>query len=267
MTAVSVSGSPHWDGLAPPGQDELPSSDGDVMETEFHDAQNSLLKDALSDAWRDRTDFVIAGNMFVYFSATQVRNNDFRGPDVFVVLGVDSTPRKSWVAWEEGGRLPDVVIEVTSESTERVDRGEKMRIYSQIWRTPAYFIFDPETERLDGFALDPTRREYVPLMPDERGDLAAAPLGLKLGLRPTNYRQHLQRRFLRWIDAEGAPLPTAQERADEQRDRLELERARADEERARADKERARADEERARADAALERVKELERKLAERSR
>jgi Uma2 family endonuclease len=140
-----------------PGQNELPSDDGEPMETGFHDAQDALLKDTLLDAWRNRRDFFVAGNMFVYFSERQVRNNDFRGPDVFVVLDVDGRGRKSWVAWEEGGRLPDVVIEVTSESTAHLDRGEKMQIYAQIWRTPAYFVFDPETEQLEGFTLDSAR--------------------------------------------------------------------------------------------------------------
>jgi Uma2 family endonuclease len=207
-----------------PGQNELPSDDGEPMETGFHDAQDALLKDTLLDAWRNRRDFFVAGNMFVYFSERQVRNNDFRGPDVFVVLDVDGRGRKSWVAWEEGGRLPDVVIEVTSESTAHLDRGEKMQIYAQIWRTPAYFVFDPETEQLEGFTLDSARRSYVPLAADERGDLPVAPLGLKLGLRPTRYRNYDQR-FVRWLDLDGTPLPTAQERADAAERRLaELER-------------------------------------------
>jgi Uma2 family endonuclease len=214
-------------GKALPGQNELPSEDGEPMETGFHDAQDALLKDTLIDAWNDRRDFFVGGNMFVYFSERQLRNSDFRGPDVFVVLDVERKGRKSWVAWEEQGRLPDVVIEVTSDSTRHVDRGEKMRIYSRIWRTPAYFIFDPDTERLEGYALDAARREYVPLEPDERGDLPVHPLGLKLGLRPTRYRDYEQL-FVRWIDGRGDPLPTPQERAERERERAEQERQRAE---------------------------------------
>lgn len=224
-----------WGGKAMPGQDELPFEDGEPMESLFHDAQDALLKDTLIDAWAERRDFLVAGNMFVYFSAHQVRSNDFRGPDVFVVLDVDSRKeRKSWVAWEEGGRLPDVVIEVTSASTAHVDRGEKMRIYSQIWRTSAYFIFDPDTELLEGFKRDDTGRQYTPLRADGNGDFDVAVLGLKLGLRQTAYR-HLERRFVRWLDSTGRVLPTAQERADAERARANTERARADAERARAD--------------------------------
>jgi len=217
-----------WDGKAMPGQNELPYSDGEPMETLFHDAQDALLKDTLLDAYPGR-DFVVAGNCSVYFSAHQVKNNDFRGPDVMVVLDVDSSKeRKSWVAWEEGGRLPDVVIEVTSESTAHVDRGEKMQIYSEIWHTSAYFIFDPDTERLEGYKLDDTGRRYIPILADDHGDFEVAALGLKLGLRQTAYRR-LERRFVRWLSASGEPLPTAQERAQAAQAQAEAERARADE--------------------------------------
>jgi len=153
---------------------------------------------------------------------------------VFVVLDVEAKARKSWVAWEEGGRLPDVVIEVTSESTAHVDRGEKMRIYSQIWHTGAYFIFDPDTEVLEGYRLDETGRRYVKLEPDERGDFDVAALELKLGLRHTSYRLH-ERRFVRWIGKDGEPLPLASERADAERQRADAERQRADTERQRVE--------------------------------
>jgi Uma2 family endonuclease len=230
-----------WGGKAMPGQDELPCEDGEPMETQFHDAQDALLKDTLIEAWADRRDVFVGGNMFVYFSEQQIRSNDFRGPDVFVVLDVPQKERKSWVAWEEGGRLPDVVIEVTSDSTAHVDRGEKMRIYSQIWRTSAYFIFDPETEQLEGYRLDHTGRRYEPIEPDARGDLEVAALGLKLGLRETAHRFH-QRRFVRWIDADGAPLPSGAERAEAEKQRAEAEKRRADAEKQRAEAERQRAE-------------------------
>jgi Uma2 family endonuclease len=213
----------------PPGQNELPYDDGEPMETPFHDAQDALLKDTLLDAWSTRRDVFVAGNMFVYFSELQVRSNDFRGPDVIVVLDVDGAKeRKSWVAWEEGGRLPDVVIEVTSESTAHIDRGEKMLIYSQIWRTSNYFIFDPDTQVLEGYCLDATGRRYTPIAPDARGDLEVRALGLKLGLRPASYRRY-ERLFVRWLTKDGTPLPTAQERAESERARAAAERARADE--------------------------------------
>ena len=104
-----------------------------------------------------------------------------------------------------------MVIEVTSESTAHVDRGEKMRIYSQIWRSSAYFIFDPDTTVLEGYRLDRSGRHYEAIEPDPRGDFEVTAMGLKLGLRATTYRQYEQL-FVRWLDRDGTPLPTAAER-------------------------------------------------------
>jgi Uma2 family endonuclease len=244
MENVALSDPARFGGRALPGQNELPSDDGEPLETGFHVAQNAVLTDSLIDAWSERRDFFVGGNMFVYFSEHQVKRNDFRGPDVFVVLDVERKGRKSWVAWEEGGKLPDVVVEITSESTAKVDRGAKMPIYARVWRTPAYFVFDPETHLLEGYRLDAASRDYVRIEPDERGDLAVAPLGLRIGVRPTRYRD-FDEPFVRWIAESGEALPIACERAEQERMRAEQERARAEQERARAEE--------------ALARVKELE--------
>ncbi|HEU5076875.1 MAG TPA: Uma2 family endonuclease [Polyangiaceae bacterium] len=255
MVGVTVLDVGPWGGKGLPGQDELPSDDGEPMETSFHHAQGHVLIESLATAWNDRRDFYVAGNMFVYFSERQVKRNDFRGPDVFVVLGTERTPRKSWVAWEEGGKLPDVVIEVTSETTEKIDREDKMQIYATVWRTPAYFIFDPETDKLDGYRLDVDRLAYAPIPRDARGDFDVAPMQLKLGLRQAQYRDW-DRLFVRWIDANGKPLPLPYE--------LML-TARQAEQRAlaRAEAERERAEAERERAEQAQQRVRELEDQLA----
>jgi Uma2 family endonuclease len=266
MVSVTVLDVGPWGGKSLPGQDELPSDDGEPMETSFHDAQGTLLIDSLLSAWSGRRDFYVAGNMFVYFSEHQIKRNDFRGPDMFVVLGTERTPRKSWVAWEEGGKLPDVVVEVTSESTEAVDRGDKMRLYATVWRTPAYFIFDPETDRFDGYRLDVDRLVYAPLALDERGDFDVAPMKLKLGLRQTQYRDH-ERLFVRWLDLGGEPLPLPHELTLSARQSERRALARAEKEQRRAEAERQRAERAQAERDQALTRVRELEAELAKAKR
>jgi len=70
----------------PPRGEDLPYSDGVPMESERHISQMVSLILSLRLAWKDRTDFYVGGNMSVYFSEPQSRKNDFRGPDVFVVL-------------------------------------------------------------------------------------------------------------------------------------------------------------------------------------
>ncbi len=198
------------------------------MESERHRAQMNLLIDSLRDAWRDRHDFYVNGNMAIYFSETQALKNDFRAPDVFVVLDTERRERKRWVVWEEDLRTPDVVVELVSESTEEVDRGKKKTIYERLLRVPVYVIYDPFSARLDAFRLDLARRRYEPIEPDAHGRVYCEPLGLYLGVVPGRWHD-IDAPWLRWIDRDGAVLPASDERA-------EAEARRADEQAARADR-------------------------------
>ena len=72
-----------------PGQRELPSEDGQPMETERLAVQYAHLITTLTHAMRERDDVYVAGNMFVCFSPRQLKNQHFRGPDVFVVVGAE----------------------------------------------------------------------------------------------------------------------------------------------------------------------------------
>src|SRR3954453_17407156 len=140
---------------------ELVYSDGEPLESNWHVIQMNLLialsYQAMSE--RSRTDFFAGGDMFVYYSYEQARDVAagrpyFRGPDVFYISGVDGQrERNAWVAWEEDGRLPDVIVELLSRSTAKIDRTVKKELYSQTFRTPEYFLYEPTTHRLEGFRL------------------------------------------------------------------------------------------------------------------
>jgi Uma2 family endonuclease len=195
----------------PPRGVDLPYSDGEPMESGRHFFQMMLLVTSLGEAWLQRDDFHVGGNQFVYFSELQAKNNDFRGPDVFVVLDTVKKERKSWVVWEEGGRTPDVVIELLSESTEHVDRGEKMDLYARVLHVGEYFLFDPWTKVFEGYVLDPAKRRYRKKTPDADGYLSCEQLGLRLGVIRGTFVD-VETEWLRWIDESG-PLPTGTERA------------------------------------------------------
>jgi Uma2 family endonuclease len=180
------------------------------MESEIHYKQKNLLADTLSLAWKDRSDVYVGNEMAIYFSEIQARHNDFRAPDVFVVLDTTRRVRKSWVVWQEDGRTPDVVIELLSPSTEATDRGEKKRIYSRVLRVSDYFLFDPESGVLEGYRLDPEARQYVRIEPLPGGDLPCRVLGLSLGLRSGRYAG-VEMSWLRWLDPGGNVLPSVEE--------------------------------------------------------
>jgi Uma2 family endonuclease len=218
----------------PPRGEDLPYSDGVPMESELHVKQANLLASSIELAWEDRTDFYVGTDMFVYFSEVQAKHNDFRGPDVFVVQNTVRKERRSWVVWEEDGRTPDVVIELTSPSTEHVDRGVKKDIYARVLHTAEYFLYDPFEQRLDGFRLDTSNWKYVPIEPDEQGRLECTQLGLKLGVVHGKYRG-VDAGWLRWLDREGRPLPAAEELAHREAQRAEAETQRAEAEARRAE--------------------------------
>lgn len=219
----------------PPRGEDLPCDDGEPLETVRHRKQMNLLIESLEDAMRDRPDVYVSGNMAVYFSETQARNNDFRAPDVFVVLDTVRRERKRWVVWEEDGRTPDVVIEITSESTETVDRGKKKTSYAQLLRVPVYVIYDPFSAKLDAFRLDVAHRRYDPIEPDARGFIWCEPLELWLGVVPGVYRD-IDAPWLRWIDPTGHVLPEAHERLGVEAERAAREAERAAKEAERADR-------------------------------
>lgn len=217
---------------------DLPYDDGDKMESPWH-AENSFLLKASYVAFRGgyMDTFFVGVNMFVYYSTQQVRNRDYKGPDVFIVKDVDGTrDRLSWIVWAEDGRYPDVIFELLSSSTEEADLGSKQRLYERVFHTAEYFCIAPDVERLLGWRLE--RSSYVPIQPDERGWLWSAELGLWLGAWRGLFLGH-ERTWARFYTADGAlvllPDEAEHERAEAERQRAEAEHERAEAERQRAD--------------------------------
>ncbi len=198
---------------------ELPSEDGEPLESHWHRLQINLLRDMLYQHWQGRTDFFAGGNMFVYYSLEQARTRDYRGPDFFVVTGVDgSHPRRSWIVWQEGGRYPDVIIELLSPSTRTEDLGAKKDLYERVFKTSEYFCVDPEDHTLRGWRL--ACMQYAPLQPDEHGRLWSETLQLRLGLQEGRF-QGMADIWLRFFDPSGTLVPTAEEVAEAERTRAE----------------------------------------------
>lgn len=231
----------------PPTQLDLPCDDGIPMETQRHKVQMEMLIDTLSPALAERSDGYVGGNMFVYFSLAQVKNQDFRGPDFFAVLGVPKTERRSWVVWEEG-KAPDVVIELLSDSTAFQDKNQKKLIYQNQMRVSEYFWFDPfNPDDWAGFFLQ--HGVYQPIAVNQN-QLISQSLGLALVRWRGSYKG-IDATWLRWATLDGELLLNAEEIVEQERQRADAETQRADTERQRADTERDRADTERERAEQA----------------
>ncbi|MEM1392875.1 MAG: Uma2 family endonuclease [Cyanobacteria bacterium P01_H01_bin.150] len=196
--------------IVPPG--DL-YSDEPPLESELHLRQIILLLNCLEWLRQDKNDFYAAGNLTIYYSQNQRRNEDFRGPDFFVVLDTERKTRKSWVIWEEEGKYPNFILEILSDSTANVDRNLKKKLYQNTFRTPNYFWFDPYTLEFAGFNL--VVGEYQPIESNNQGHLWSQQLELYLGIHQG---------LLRFFTANGDLVPTPEEQAESEREQKEYER-------------------------------------------
>ncbi|MBC6481485.1 MAG: Uma2 family endonuclease [Hormoscilla sp. GM7CHS1pb] len=192
------------------------------LETYLHLQQLLLLIKCLDWWWKERQDFFSAGNLTIYYSPNQLKSEYFRGPDFFVVLGVERKPRKSWVVWQEDGKYPNIIVEILSETTASTDRKLKKEIYQDTFRTPNYFWFDPETLEFAGFVL--VGGKYEALKPNSQGQLWSQELGLYLGIHSKQ---------LHFFTPEGTLIPTPEKelKSEKEKNKLLQERAESAEKR------------------------------------
>jgi Uma2 family endonuclease len=233
---------------------QLPDDDGEPLESPWHFAGIHLMIEMLTYLWQERTDFYCGGNMFLYYSLKHVRSEDFKGPDFFFAWGVDRfRHRRFWVVWEENGKYPDLIIEYESPKTARIDRTVKKTLYEQTFRTPEYFIYDPDQHRLEGWHL--VDEKYQPMIPNEHGWLWSKVLQLWLGNWTGEYSGQ-SRTWLRCYGSKG-PLVLIKAEAEQQKAEAEHLRAEAEQRRAETERQRAKAEQERAEAaEADLARLK-----------
>jgi Uma2 family endonuclease len=202
---------------------DLIETDGVPLESDWHRAAIALLIEVIDWLFRGRTDFYVGGNMFIYYCEEQARTRRYRGPDFFFVDGVNREPRRRyWVVWKEGGRYPDVIIELLSPRTAKRDRTTKKDLYEKVFRTCEYFCYDPSTQRLEGWRLGDGA--YSDLIPNEKGHLYSKRLGVWLGTWVGKYLGS-QEAWLRFFDADGRLLSTRAEAAEEELARLKLQLA------------------------------------------
>ena len=159
-------------------------------------------------------------------------------------------------------------IELLSDSTARVDRNLKKRLYQDNFRIPEYFWFDPETFEFMGFRLQNNQYEEIQL--NNQGWRWSQQLELYLGVDENQ---------LRYFTANGERVPTPQEaarqeqlvarqaqlqaqqaesRAQQAESQAQQAQLQAQQERERAQQERERAQQERERAERLAQRLREL---------
>jgi Uma2 family endonuclease len=209
---------------------ELIDNDGEPMESDWHRDEMNFLIESVRWHHKGRTDYFVGGNMFIYFDVERTRKRNFRGPDFFYVSGRPIQPqRRWWAVWNEADRFPNVIVELLSPTTENEDRTTKFTIYEQTFRTPDYFLYDPDTGKLDGFHL--VGGKYQALTPNEHGRLWCEELQLWIGPWFGEFHSY-KTTWLRFFHPDGRVALIG---AEAERQRAEDERQRAEDEKKRAD--------------------------------
>jgi len=155
-----------------------PTSDGKPMaETDVHRDVMVATIETLKMHFAGQQVYV-SGNILLYYRMGNKRRHV--SPDVLVVRGLEPRDRENYLLWKEG-RAPNVVIEVTSQSTRDEDLEDKLEIYRDEIEVAEYFLFDPRSEylapALQGYRL--SRGRYEPIVP-VGGRLPSGELGLQL---------------------------------------------------------------------------------------
>jgi len=140
--------------------------------------------EALDSYFQENANVYVSGNLFIYYE--QGNPKAVVAPDVFVVFGVEKKKRPSYKTWEEKGKIPDFVLEITSKSTKSEDRGTKRGLYAYLG-VEEYFQYDPTADylqpSLQGFRL--IEGNYLPISEQIHGDrlwVYSETLGLELWL-------------------------------------------------------------------------------------
>ena len=185
-------------------------------------------------------DFYVGANQFVYYSPEQAREvaeeerqlalfeeglrpeppvkTAFRGPDAFVVKGVHAGERDAWKAWEENGRLPDLILELLSPSTAKEDYGEKKRLYQDVFRSSEYFLYEPRATMVDGYRL--LDHSYQRIPPSAEGRLWSRELQAEIGVWHGEY-EGAQGPWLRLFHPDGRLVLTSEEQEGQAKEAAE----------------------------------------------
>ena len=122
---------------------QYPDSDGLPMaENDEHCRAILSIRGPLEVRFQGSSDTYVTGDLLLDYEEDGERKSVV--PDVMVVRGVPTGPRRTYLLWEEG-KPPDFVAEVSSPSSRSYDRTSKRALYAKLG-VREYFLFDPVYE-------------------------------------------------------------------------------------------------------------------------
>ena len=236
-----------------PTADELPESDETPVDSEIQETLPNLLKFILAAILADRSDWFFGIDMGVYY------NPDVPAvvPDAFLSLGVETMKsedlRSSYVLWEEKGIIPQLVLEVVSQ-TYRGEYTTKKDLYEDLG-VLYYIVYNPIRKRkpsLEIYRL--INGKYLPVI----GSPVWMPeIGLGIGKEKHTYHGR-HREWLFWYDEQGTRYPTPQETIDQARQEANQFKQQAQEDRKKAKEDRKKSKEDQQKSQENQQKVQEI---------
>lgn len=126
----------------PPALEEVEYPDSDGMGMPDGDPQREAMfrvVKVLEERYADDPNVYVTGDIFVYY--VEGDPTEVFAPDVMVVKGVPKRQRDDYKLWEEGGQVPDFVMEIAAHSTDQKDQGPKKGLY-RLLGIPEYVMYD-----------------------------------------------------------------------------------------------------------------------------
>jgi Uma2 family endonuclease len=221
--------------LTLPDHTQLPESDGSFVKNFQEHPQSLLLTSSIHpilDRLHPNRQYCIGQDCGIYWRLTDPPERGAEAPDWFYVPNVppllNGEVRRSYVMWKEI-IAPLIAIEfVSGDGSEERDqtspfdgddaKAGKFWVYEQAIRIPFYAIYEVHKASVEVYEL--TANHYQPLPPNSRGHFPIEPMGVELGIwQGQQYNQTLP--WLRWWDQNGNLLLTAEERAEQEKQRAD----------------------------------------------
>ena len=157
----------------------------DMGESSIHAKLINRLLQMLLHFFERRKDVFLSANMNLYYE--EKNPNKWYAPDLLVAFGVPNHERQSYQVWKEK-IFPQVIFEVASERTWKMDISEKLEIYGELG-AEEYYILDPEFAYLPAPMLAFHRKGERLLTAQVKDDRIFSPrLGLEIVRAENTFR-------------------------------------------------------------------------------
>ncbi|MBD2186165.1 Uma2 family endonuclease [Planktothrix sp. FACHB-1355] len=211
-----------------PDHTQLPESDGNFVKNFQEPPEGDLLTDCITPILQKRHpdgQYCIGRDCGIYWRITEPPERGAEAPDWFYVPDVppmlNGRYRRSYVLWQEIV-APLIVLEFVSgngsEERNKTPYEGKFWVYERAIRVPFYGIYEGSLGAVQVYQLVNGNYQLIPT--NERGHYPIEPLGVEIGIWHGQY-QNVEFPWLRWWDAQGNLLLTAEERLEQERQRAD----------------------------------------------